>query len=212
MNLNCSPMPWLILISLHPVNKKHGTNLWTRFLHEAFFHKVPGQFGHQLEGRTKNKKTSMKVWISHVIFDAGERLHCASPLRRSLRGRPPGGSGTWPPWWRWTSRPSPGNNSQDAASVPLMSGWKARCHTPSIHSVCCWFLGESQVAFFFWHYLRLHTVMCGPDAAVLSISPSDSDAERTQWTRSGSSTNRPAEGALAAGVEGVGGSILLPEW
>lgn len=147
MNLNCSPMPWLILISIHPVNKKHGTNLWTCFLHEAFFHKVPGQFGHQLEGRTK--KTSMKVCISHVIFDAGERLHCASPLRRSLRGRPPGGSGTWPPWWRWTSRPSPGNNSQHAASVPLMSGCKARCHTPSIHSVCCWFLGESQVAFFF---------------------------------------------------------------
>lgn len=36
-----------------PVNKKHGTDLRTRFLHEAFFHKVPGQFGHQLEGRTK---------------------------------------------------------------------------------------------------------------------------------------------------------------
>lgn len=53
MNLNRSPMPWLILTILHTVNKKHGTDLWTRFLHEAFFHKVPGQFGHQLEGRTK---------------------------------------------------------------------------------------------------------------------------------------------------------------
>lgn len=53
MNLNCSPMPSLILTSLHTVNKKQGTDLGTRFLHEAFFHKVPGQFGHQLEGRTK---------------------------------------------------------------------------------------------------------------------------------------------------------------
>lgn len=83
----------------------------------------------------KNKKTPIQVRISHVIFDAGDGFHSASPLRHSLLGRPPGGNGTWPPWWRWTSRPSPGKNSQDAASVPLMSDWNARCHTPSIYSV-----------------------------------------------------------------------------
>lgn len=104
------------------------------------FIKFRVSLGTSLRGAQKIKRHPWKSAF-HVIFDEGERLHCASPLRRSLRGRPPGGSGTWPPWWRWTSRPSPGNNSQHAASVPLMSGWKARCHSPSIHSVC-------QVAFF----------------------------------------------------------------
>lgn len=146
------------------------------------------------------------MYISHASFDAANWLGSTSPLHRSLRGRPPGGSGTWPLWWRWTSRPSPGNNSQHAASVALMSGRNARCHAASIYSVYRWFLGEKPSGFFL-HYLWLHTVMCSPDAAVLSIFPSDSDAERTQWTHSGSSTNQPAEGALAGGA-----SILLPEW
>lgn len=75
-------------------------------------------------------------------------------------------------------------------------------HAVTLHlfTVCAVGFWERAKWLFFWQYLRLHTGMCGPDAAVLSISPSDSDAERTQWTRSGSSTNRPAEGALAAGV------------
>lgn len=152
----------------------------------------------------------MKVCISHVIFDAVEGLHCASPLRRSLRGRPPGGSGTWPPWWSWTSRPSPGNNSQHAASVPLMSGWKARCHTPSIHSVCCWFLGESQVASFFSDTICACTQWCGVQML-----------QCCRYLRVTAMLNEPNEPALAVALigqqrgrwrRGLGGSILLPEW
>lgn len=132
-----------------------------------------------------------------------------SPLRRPLRGRPPGGSGTWPPWWRWTSRPSPANN-QPARSVSPAHVRLQRKLSHCVYWQCVPLVpGREAKRLFLTLSTAAHTLMCSPDAAVLSISPSDSDAERTQWTHSGSGTNRPAEGALYRWVGGWVGGVLF---